>query len=142
VQHVVAEEAERQHPPPVRTVDTAGGVERQHVEEDGVARLELPADHPEAIRLAVDIREIGEGAFREPLRLAVEERPRHVPGAEVRASHELERRRPADRVDWEPHADVLAAFDVVVRQILVPRRSLTRARLLDEDVVVVEPHLA
>ncbi len=95
--------------------DAAGGVQRQHVEEHGVAGLELPADHPEAIRLVVDRRQLGERAVGEPLRLAVEERARHVPRPEVRAGDELERRLPGDRVDRQPHRGVEPPVDVVVR---------------------------
>ncbi len=71
--------------------------------------------------------QLGERAVGEPLRLAVEERPRHVPRPEVRAGDELQRRLPGDGIDREPHRDVQPAVDVVVRQVLVPRRALRRA---------------
>ena len=94
----------------------------------------------EVVGPAVDVGQLGERAVREPLGLVVEERARHVPLAAVRAGDELQRRLARHRVDGEPHAGVLAAVDVVVRLVLVPRRALAGARLLDQHVVVVQPH--
>ena len=94
----------------------------------------------EVVGPAVDVGQLGQRAVGEPLGLVVEERPGHEPLAAVRAGDELERRRPGHGVDGEPHAGVLAAVDVVVRLVLVPRRALAGAGLLDEHVVVVEPH--
>ncbi len=78
-------------------------------------------------------------AVGEPLRLVVHERARHQPGAEVRAGDELERRGTRDRVDRHPDRAGLRPVDVVVRLVLMPRCPLRRARLLHEDVIVVEP---
>ena len=102
--------------------------------------LELPAEDRKSSGSAVDVGQLGERALGEPLRLVVEERAGHVPLAAVRAGDELERRRPRHRVDREPHAGVLPAVDVVVRLVLVPRRALAGAGLLDQHVVVVQPH--
>ena len=94
---IVAEEAEREHPAPVRSLDAAGAVQRQHVEEDGVAGLERPADDLVGGAVRLDVRQIVEGAFGEPPCLVVHEGPRHQPRATVRAGHELERRAPVKR---------------------------------------------
>jgi len=90
--------------------------------------------------VALHVGQLGERALREPLRLIVEERSGHVPLATVGAGDELQRRLARHRVDGEPHAGVLPAIDVVVRLVLVPRRALARAGLLDQHVVVVEAH--
>ena len=42
------------------------------------------------------------------------------------------------RIDRNPHAAILEAFDVVVRLVLVPGRGLARAGLLGQHVVVVQ----
>ena len=52
----------------------------------------LQREDAEALRVVVDRRELGERAVGEPLGLAVEERPRHVPGPAVGAGDELQRR--------------------------------------------------
>ena len=141
VHHVVAEEAHRQHPPAPGCASAAGGVQREHVEEHRVARLQLPTEDSEAFRVAVDVGQLGQRAVGEPLGLAVEERPRHVPRPAVRAGDELAASMARATGSTGIHiADVLPAVDVVVRLVLVPRRALAGARLLDEDVVVVEPH--
>ena len=46
-----------------------------------------------------------------------------------------------DSVDRYPEGDVLRALDVIVRLVLVVGRGLRGERLLDQQVVVVEPHL-
>ena len=140
VDDVVAEEAHRQHAPTSGAGHAAGGVQREHVEEHGVAGLELPSEDAELVGPSVDVGQLGERAVGEPLGLVVHERPRHVPLAAVRAGDELQRRLHRHWVDREPHAGVLPPVDVVVRLVLVPRRALARARLLDEHVVVVQPH--
>ena len=125
----------------MRPFDPARAVKRQHVEEDGIARLELPADDLVGGAIALDVRQILERSLREPLRLVVHERARHQPRAAVRAGDELERRRARDGIDREPNRACLRPVDVVVRLVLVPRRPLRRPRLLHEHVIVVEPHL-
>ena len=73
---------------------------------------------------SIDVGQLLEAALGEPLRLVVHERARHEPRAEVRAGDELERRLARHGVDGHPHAAGLAAVDVVVRLVLVPRRRL------------------
>ncbi len=126
--------------PAVGRPDTAGGVQREHVEEDGVARLELPADHGILLGVLGDRWQLGEGAIREPPGGPVEERAWQVPRSAMRPDDELQRRLPVDGVDREPHRDVEPSVDVVVRKILVPWGALGRAWFLDEDVVVVQAH--
>ena len=140
VDDVVAEEAHRQHASTGVARHAARRVQREHVEEHGIAGLELPPEDAEVIGPSVDVGQLGERAVGEPLRLIVHERSRHVPLAAVRAGDELQRRLHRHRVDGEPHAGVLPPVDVVVRLVLVPRRALARPRLLDEHVVVVQPH--
>ena len=139
VDHVVAQEAHREHPPPGPGLQRpARPVEHEHVEEDGVARLEGPGQDRVALGVALDVGQLGQRPVGEPLGLAVQERPRHVPRPPVGAGDELEGRLPGHRVDREPQADVLVAGDVVVRQVLVPGGALAGAGLLDQDVVVEE----
>src|SRR6059058_746179 len=52
---------------------------------------------------------------------------------------ELERRLATDGIHGNPEAAILPAADVVIRLILVPGRTLTRAGLLGQHMIVVEP---
>src|SRR5918999_2695197 len=77
--YVVADEPHREGP---TAVPGAGGrVERQHVERDGVPRLERPAEDGVGFAIGLDVRDLGERALVEDQRAAVEEPARHVPGA-------------------------------------------------------------
>ena len=77
--------------------------------------------------------------LREPLGLAVEEGPGHLPRPLVRAGHQFQAARQWHRVHRDPGTRAMTV-DVVVRLVLVPRGALLRATLLDQDVVVIEPH--
>jgi hypothetical protein len=102
---------------------------------------ELPGENLVRAPVHLDIRELREAAFREPLRLVVHERARHQPRTPVRAGDEFDSRRAVYRVDGQPHRAVLYALDVVVRLVLVPWGRLAGARLLDQQVVVEESNL-
>ncbi|MNT06917.1 hypothetical protein D3C72_1416030 [compost metagenome] len=115
-------------------------MQREHVEADEVARLDVPADDGKALARALDVGQVVEAAFGEPLGVVVHEGARHEPRPLVGAGHELERGGTRHRIDRNPHADVLHALDVVVGLVLVPRRALARAGLLHEQVVVVQAH--
>jgi hypothetical protein len=58
--HVAADEADRERSPAVAR--TSRGVERQHVERDGVAWLERPAEDRVRIALGLDVRDLLERA--------------------------------------------------------------------------------
>ena len=60
-------------------------------------------------------------------------------GPRWRAGHQLQAACLRHGVDRDPGADP-AAVDVVVGLVLVPGRALPGAALLDQDVVVVQPH--
>src|SRR6185437_5397597 len=61
---------------------------------------------------------------------------------QVRPGHELQRGFAIHWIDRNPEADVLAAFDVVVRLILMPGCRLPGGGLLGEHVIVIEPSRA
>lgn len=86
---VVTQEADREGAAPTIAPDTARGVQGEHVEEHGVAWGEVPAEDIPGAAIGLDIRQIRQAAFREPLRLAVEEAAWHQPRPKVRAPHEL-----------------------------------------------------
>ncbi len=134
VRHVVTEEPEREHPPSARAIHTTGAVEREHVEEDGVARLELPADDLEGRAVALDVGQLVERAVREPLRLVVHEGAGHEPRPEVRACDELERRRTRDRIDGSQteHVVVVEAHAIGPHQLAGDRSGRRRANDLLE----------
>ena len=113
---VVAEEAHREGPPPAGR--SPGGMEREHVEEHHIARLELPREDLEGVPVGLDVGQLLERSLGEPLRLVVHERARHQPRATVRPGDELHGRLAVDRVDRQPHRTVLEALDVVVRLVL------------------------
>ena len=98
-----------------------------------------PAENGKGVARRLDVRQIGERAFGKPLGLRVHEGARHEPGPAVRAGDEFQRRLAAHRIDRNPEADVLPAFDIVVGLILMPGRGLARAGLLGEHVIVIEP---
>lgn len=134
---VVAQKTDRKHAAPLGAVDTAGGVQGQHLKAHDIARLQSPAEYAVGNAIRVDVQQLGETALRESFRLLVEKGARHEPRSQVRARDEFERGRTADRIYRDPHAEVAAAFDVVVRLILMPRCSLARCRLLGQHVIVI-----
>ena len=140
--HVVAQEAYREHAPAPARLNPACGVQGEHVESHGIARLQRPAQDAVSGRLRVaaglDVGQFGQRARRKPARLVRHEGARHQPGAAMRAGSKLQRGRAADRVHGDPEAHVLCAVHVVVRLVLMPGRGLARAWLLGQHVVVVQ----
>ena len=141
VHDVVAEEAHRQHTPAVG----AGERRRRRAASACGRTRHRPARAPsrgsEVVGPAVDVGELGRASLRgttSPGRRGTSGACTSRRGGEPATNSSVEARRHG--IDREPHAGVLAAFDVVVRLVLVPRRALAGAGLLDEDVVVVEPH--
>ncbi len=58
-------------------------MQREHVEEEGVARLELPGEDLERVPVAFDVGQLLEAPLRKPLRLVVLELGYPLPVAEV-----------------------------------------------------------
>lgn len=139
--HVVAQHADREHPPPPAGFEPGRGVQREHVEGDGVAGFYGPAEDVVGRAVGLDVGQVGQRALGEPPGLVGHEGARHQPRPLVRAGDKLQRRGTRHRIHRNPEADVLAALDVVVGLVLVPGRALARARFLGEHVVVIEPHL-
>ena len=117
--------------------EPGGAVHGQEVEEDGVARPQLVPADVVAVRVRVDVRQFGQAALGEPAGLLLHEGAGHQPRTAVRARHQLQAPVRGHRVHRDPGADA-PAVHVVVGLILVPRRALPGAALLDQDVVVVE----
>ena len=116
-------------------------MQREHMEGHCIAGLQRPAQLLVLLRLAVDVGQLGQRALGEPFRLLVPERTRHVPGARMGAGDKTQGARQRHRVDRDPEAHVLAARQVVVGLVLVPGRGLACARLLDQQMVVVQAYL-
>src|SRR5262249_4361008 len=114
----------------------------EHVEAHHIPRLELPAEDAEGGAVGLDVRKIGETALGKPARLGIAKRAGHEPGPEVGAGDELQCRLAAHRINRNPEAAVLAAADVVIRLVLVPRCALPRARRLGQHVIVIQPGAA
>ena len=57
----------------------------------------------------------------------------------MRSRNKFQRSLAIDRVDRNPHADILPSFNVVVRLVLVPWSRLVGTGLLDQQVIVVKP---
>ncbi len=62
---VIAQEAHREHPAPLRAVNAARGVQRQHVEAHRIARLELPAENGKVVARAPRYRADRQGCLPE-----------------------------------------------------------------------------
>src|ERR1700712_847491 len=65
---IVANEPHRKSPATMRTRDAARCMQRQHVETHHVAGLECPAAYIECLTIGIDVRQVRETPFREPLR--------------------------------------------------------------------------
>ncbi len=140
VRHVIAEKPHGKYAAAVRARDALGRMQREHVKAHGVARLQFPAENGKAGACGLDVRQVGQRAFGKPLGLVLHEGARHQPRPQMRSGHEFQRGFAIHRINRNPEADVLAAFDIVVRLILVPRRRLPSAGLLRQHVIVVEPN--
>ena len=135
--HVVSHQPHREGAAAVARA--RGRVQREHVERHGVAGLERPAEDRMGGAIRLDVGHLLEGALVEDERAIVEEAARHVPRARsVGAGHELERALTRHGVEWDPKRHGVEPVDVVVGLILVPGRPDRRARLLHEQVVVVQ----
>ena len=115
-------------------------MQRQHLESDRIAGLQCPGELPVTQRIGLDIGQLGQRAIREPLCLLVTESTRHVPGAGMRTSHKPQCAGKRHRIHRYPETDVLAPGHVVVGLVLVPWGHLACAWLLDQQMVVVQPH--
>ena len=137
---VVTQEAHREHTAAVCALYSTRRMQREHVKAHHVAGLDLPTHDGECSTVGLNVGQVLQAAFGEPLRLVVHEGARHEPWALVRTGHKLQRRSAGHRIDRYPHADVLHAVDVVVGLVLVPGRALAGSRLLHQHMVVVQPH--
>ena len=72
--HVVADEPDRERAPAVARA--RGGVQRQHVERDGVARRKRPAEDRVRVAIGLDVGDLLERAVLEHERALVEEAAR------------------------------------------------------------------
>ena len=131
---------QRQDPPPTRIAETGRSVHGQEVEEDGVTRLQVESPDVERVAVGLDLRQFRQASLGKPAGLPVQERPRHEPGAAVRAGHQLQAPVLGHRVHRDPRAHA-TTVDVVVGLVLMPRRVLPGPAFLDQDVIMVEADL-
>src|SRR3954452_25520957 len=76
---------QREHTPTAGEREARCAVHRQEVEEDRIAGLHLEAPDVVCLTVCLDVGQLTQRAFREPLGLVVEEGPRNEPRAAVRA---------------------------------------------------------
>ena len=127
--------------PPVEQAGRARrGVEDPEVEGQHVAGFEVEGDDVCRIDERVDVGDQLEPVAGSGVGNGVGEAPGHEPPAPaVRPAHEAHAGGGRDGVERHPQADVGRAVDAVVRLVVVPRRGLVGARLLDQRVLVEEP---
>src|ERR1039458_9247164 len=68
VKDVVAQESHGKHAPAPVALDTAGGMQGEHVKARGIAGFEWPTENGKVTAPRLDVRQIGQSPFGKPFR--------------------------------------------------------------------------